>query len=105
MNWYRVGMINEIPERKIWPIHVNHTDIFLLRAGEQIFAYLDQCSHQDIKLSEFGDILPNGQLICYAHGACFDLPSGAPLCFPAEVGLKTFPIKIESQEVLVQLPI
>lgn len=103
MSWQYVADLQQIPERTLWPTVIQQQDILVLRAGEQVFAYLDRCSHQDVKLSEFGEILPNGQLICYAHGACFDLPSGAPLCFPASTGLQTFPTRLDQGKVYIDM--
>ncbi len=57
--------------------------------------YYDRCSHQDVKLSDFGAIIDNG-IVCYAHGARFCPLTGKELCEPAKDPLLSIPSKVEA---------
>ena len=76
-------------------------DICVARVGNEIFAIEDNCSHQDAALSE-GE--QNGYKIeCWLHGAEFDLRSGEALTPPAVQAVKTFPVSIDGNDVLVEI--
>ncbi len=79
---HAVGAAAEFLEGAIVPRTVSGVDVILIRRLGQIQCYLDQCSHQPIKLSEFGEITA-GRLVCHAHGGTFDLDSkGRVVCDP-----------------------
>ena len=40
---------------------------------------------------------------CALHLAKFDLKTGAALCLPATVGVRTYPVKTENEQVFVDL--
>ena len=43
------------------------------------------------------------ELTCPLHGARFDLRTGAALSLPAVRGVKTFPVKVENDEVHIKV--
>jgi len=42
-------------------------------------------------------------LTCHWHNWKFDLKTGAALCLPATVGVRTYPVKTENEQVFVDL--
>jgi nitrite reductase/ring-hydroxylating ferredoxin subunit len=66
-----------------------------------VVCFLDQCAHQPVKLSEFGEIRSR-VLVCHAHGGGFDLARGGKvLCGPPKEPLKGFKCREENGEVTV----
>lgn len=52
------------------------TKLVVVRLGEtNVRVFLDRCAHQNIPLSQFGDVKED-HLVCKAHGAVFDLETG-----------------------------
>lgn len=102
MSWQKVEDLDHIPEGVLKPYTVAKQDIVLWRRGAEVKCFGDFCTHQDIKLSEFGEV-EGDELVCYAHGARFGICDGAPLCFPATEALKTYPVKVEGGAVLVEV--
>ncbi len=100
--WIVVGAMQDMPENEIIPFAHGAWEYILVRRGDEISAFVDMCSHQDIKLSEFGEI-QRGVLICHAHGAAFDCHDGKELCFPATAPLQVIPARISSGLVEIQL--
>lgn len=100
--WMRVTTLDKLPNRTIVPFEVKGQSIVLVRMDQKIMCYSDFCTHQDVKLSDFGEI-EKDELVCWAHGAHFDVCSGKPLCFPATEALHTHPVKVEEGAVFVEL--
>ncbi|WP_141734528.1 Rieske (2Fe-2S) protein [Oligoflexus tunisiensis] len=100
--WIAVGALLDMPENEIIPFSHLSEDYILIRRGDSVSAFVDLCSHQAIKLSEFGEI-QQGVLVCHAHGAAFDCHDGRELCFPATEPLQSRPTRITAGQVEVQI--
>jgi 3-phenylpropionate/trans-cinnamate dioxygenase ferredoxin component len=65
------------------------------------FAVDDTCSHGQVSLSE-GEVTGH-EIECWGHGARFDLATGSPVSLPATAPIRTFPIRIDGGDVLVDV--
>jgi 3-phenylpropionate/trans-cinnamate dioxygenase ferredoxin component len=59
------------------------------------------CSHQKVSLIN-GD-RDKYELMCPLHGACFDLRTGKHLSLPAVRPIASYPVKVENDEIWVQI--
>lgn len=76
-------------------------DICLARVGNEVFAIDDICTHQDASLAE-GE--QNGYKIeCWLHSAEFDLRTGEALTPPASQPVRTYPVSIDGNNVVVEI--
>jgi 3-phenylpropionate/trans-cinnamate dioxygenase ferredoxin subunit len=76
-------------------------EICVARVGNEVFAIEDNCSHQDAALSE-GE--QDGYKIeCWLHGAEFDLRNGQVLTPPAVQPVKTYPVTVDGNNVVVEI--
>lgn len=100
--WIPVGALKDMAENVIIPFSQAAGDYILIRRGDEVTAFVDLCSHQEIKLSEFGEI-QQGVLICHAHGAAFDCYDGKELCFPATSPLQKIPVRLNAGQVELYL--
>jgi 3-phenylpropionate/trans-cinnamate dioxygenase ferredoxin subunit len=100
--WHHCTSLNALKPNEIRALKVAGKDVVLCLVDGKLACFEDRCSHQDVKLSDFGEVY-HGDLVCYAHGAKFAIPSGDPLCFPAECGLKTYPSKVENGEIWIKV--
>jgi len=76
-------------------------EIAIVQTQGEIFAIRDWCSHAAVPLSE-GEV--DGCTIeCWLHGSRFDLRTGQPTGLPATVPVPVYPVKIEGDDVLVQI--
>lgn len=55
--------------------------------------YKDLCSHQDVKLSDFGELIA-GEIVCHAHNGKFDAKDGSATCLPARQALEKIDIVV-----------
>ena len=66
-----------------------------------LYAIDDMCTHADVSLSE-GDI-DGGEIECWAHGSRFDLRTGAPNELPAVSFVRTYPVRVDGDAVMVNV--
>ena len=98
---YPVGRSTDFSEGVLVARSIEGVEVILARVGGRVVCFLDQCSHQPVKLSEFGEIR-SGVLVCHAHGGGFDLARGGKvLCGPPKGPLKGFHCHEENGEVSV----
>jgi biphenyl 2,3-dioxygenase ferredoxin subunit len=70
-------------------------------AGEYLCT-VDMCTHESSSLSD--GYIDGDTVECALHFARFSLRTGAVLCPPAILPVKTFPVKVEDGKVYVDLP-
>jgi 3-phenylpropionate/trans-cinnamate dioxygenase ferredoxin subunit len=75
--------------------------VCVARTGGHVYALRDECSHQDVRLSD-GEV-EDGRVECWLHGSQFDLASGKPTCLPAVDPVPTYPVTISGGDVYVDL--
>lgn len=92
-------LIQEINNRNI--------DLFVVKKNDGVFCYVDSCPHTGVMLpwreDDYFD--EDGELLmCATHGALFRVEDGHCVSGPCNgQSLKQLPIKIENNEVYLQL--
>lgn len=97
----KVATLGELIEGTPLAVTVDGTDIVLVRAGDEVHALADECSHAAVKLSE-GESA-GCELTCWLHGARFDIRTGAALCLPAMQPVSVYPVTLDGEDVLVDV--
>jgi len=96
-----VASLNELRTRKLLCVEAQGMRLALAYVDGKVFAVDDLCSHEDASLAK-GSL--HGECVkCPLHGSRFDLNSGAALDEPAEDPISTYPVRIEGDDILVQL--
>jgi 3-phenylpropionate/trans-cinnamate dioxygenase ferredoxin component len=101
-SYVRVCALADVPEDGALGVEVSGTPVAIIRAGGEIFALHDVCSHEEVPLSE-GDIYDH-TVECWLHGSCFDLRTGEPTGPPATRPVATYPVLTYGDDVYVSLP-
>jgi nitrite reductase/ring-hydroxylating ferredoxin subunit len=95
------GSSGDFSEGVIVSRNIDGQDVIFIRRQGRVHCYLDQCTHQPVKLSEFGEVM-GARLVCHAHGGTFDLDrDGAVVCDPPLDALKSFMTQESQGQVLV----
>jgi len=94
-----VGSLSSFDTKPMQVVEAKGKRYLVCKIEAGIFCVEDKCSHADVKLSR-GEI-EGDEIICPAHGARFCLKSGAAMCMPAVVPIKSFPVSIDGQEVKI----
>lgn len=97
--------VEDIPDNGAISVHVDSStggfDIILLREGEAIFGYHNECPHQgrslDYAPGKF--LIKDGCIMCAVHGALFKVRSGERVAGPCSTGLVRVPIRVEGVDV------
>jgi 3-phenylpropionate/trans-cinnamate dioxygenase ferredoxin subunit len=77
--------------------------IAVVRIEDDWYAIGDRCSHADVSLSE-GEVDPGDRhLECWKHGSRFSLETGEPDTLPATKPVPVFNVKVEGDDVLVEV--
>ena len=76
-------------------------NLMMVRQGERVYAYHNECPHAGRRLdwSPGKFLVKDGVIICAAHGATFDVPTGACLGGPCRSGLAGVPVLVVDGEV------
>jgi 3-phenylpropionate/trans-cinnamate dioxygenase ferredoxin subunit len=99
----RACALSEIPAGGVIGVEVAGEPVAVVRAGGEVYALRDVCSHAEVPLSE-GEVYDH-TIECWLHGSCFDLRTGKPTGYPATEPVPVYPVKIEGDDVYVALTI
>jgi 3-phenylpropionate/trans-cinnamate dioxygenase ferredoxin component len=97
----RACALSGVPADGALGVEVKGEPVAIVRAGDEVFAIRDVCSHAEVPLSE-GEIYDH-TIECYLHGSCFDLRTGQPTGLPATEPVPVYPVKIEGDDVLIAI--
>jgi nitrite reductase (NADH) small subunit len=95
-----VARLEEVPNLGKKQIVLEGQDILLVNLKGTIFAVEAECPHQGAPLS--GALLKDTYLACPRHGYHFELKDGSCKGHP-ELALKTWPVRIENNEIIIDL--
>jgi nitrite reductase/ring-hydroxylating ferredoxin subunit len=103
-NFVKLASAAELPENSVLAVEHAGRRIAIYRVGGTLYATTDICSHEHAYLSE-GFLDPDDCTIeCPLHGARFDIASGAALALPAYEPIAVYPVRLDGDDVLVDLP-
>ena len=100
-DWKRVGPLTECPVGTLKGARVGGELIVLANVDGDVYALEDQCSHQDLPLSD-GE-LDGSDVICIYHGARFDACTGKNKALPAVRPVRSFPVEIRDGDIWVDV--
>jgi 3-phenylpropionate/trans-cinnamate dioxygenase ferredoxin subunit len=94
--------LDEIADGALLGVSVGGRAVCLARAGDEVTALEDACSHSAFPLSA-GDLLPDGTVRCGWHGARFDRRTGAVREGPACDPVVSYPVLVVDDVVYVRV--
>jgi apoptosis-inducing factor 3 len=101
MAWHNVVRLDELGDGNVIGVEVDGTHVALYRIGDAIYASDGMCTHAAGLLAD--GWVEDGAIECPLHQARFDIRTGKALCEPATEDLRTYPVKIEGADVLIDL--
>ena len=97
----RACSLSDVADGEVLGVEVGEEPVAIVRTCGEVFAIRDVCSHAEVPLSE-GEI--DGRTIeCWLHGSRFDLRTGKPTGLPATEPVPVYSVKIEGDDVLVDI--
>lgn len=97
----KIATVGELAPGQYKSIELGDERIALFNIDGRFYAIKDMCTHD-------GGILTGGTLKgyiieCPRHGAQFDVRTGAVVRMPAYVGVKTYSVSVEGNNIFVTL--
>jgi len=99
--WIKACKVDQVPEGKLIGFHSDDKKILLANQKGKIFATDLICTHAEADLSS--GFLSEEGVRCPLHLSVFNLQDGNPQNLPAEIPLKTYNVKIQQNEVYVEV--
>lgn len=102
MAFIHLASLDDLHTRKLICVKSNGYRILIALTEGTVYAVDDMCTHEDASLSKgslHGDCVK-----CPLHGSRFRLINGEALDEPAEEPLKTYAVKIEGDNILIEIP-
>ncbi len=101
-DFLKAADLDEVREGRLRAVEVDGELICLANVAGEICAFTDNCTHISGPLN--GGTLEGDVIVCPWHGAKFNVYTGEVVRGPARQPLTTYPVKIEGNQILVQLP-
>jgi nitrite reductase/ring-hydroxylating ferredoxin subunit len=102
LNFTPVAKVGDVVPGSCLKIVSGQFNMVLYDLDGTLYATDEICSHAYASLAE-GFILDD-TIECPLHGACFSIKTGEALSAPAIDPIKTYPVRIENDVVLIGLP-
>lgn len=99
--YIRVAAVQDVKPGKLGCVEINGRKFLLANVDGKFYATDDMCTHEDASLST--GALHGDCVSCPLHGSRFNVRTGEPQEEPAEVALRTYPVKVEGDSVLVAI--
>ena len=100
----RVCSVGDVPAGEARRVSVGTREIAVVNLGDDGFRAVDAvCSHAHYYLDEGEVDVDEATIECWKHGSTFDLETGRPRTLPATVPVQVFPVKIEDNDVMIEV--
>ena len=102
MTWQKLARIDDIPDDAPLEAGTRQRPLALYRVEGHVYCTDNVCTHAEAFLSD--GYLEGHEIECPLHGARFDIRTGRVLCQPASKDIAVYPVRVDGDDVLVDLP-
>ena len=99
--WRKVSKVNDPEPGRVKLLDLVGEAVALCNVDGSYYAIEDVCTHDGGPLDQ-GE-LDGSEIECPRHGGRFDVCTGRATCFPAVMPVQTFPVKVEGEDILVEV--
>ena len=101
MVFVKVANAGDIKPGSIKGFVIDGKKVAIANVGGKFYALEDRCSHAGSPLSS--GLLFGNTVMCVTHGAQVDVTTGNPLAPPAKLPVKKFEVKVNGEDLEVDL--
>ena len=101
VDWIKVCSTGSLGQGEMFSFDHNEKKLLLTNMNGKLFATDRICTHAEADLAN-GILTENG-LTCPLHLSVFNMDDGKPQNLPAENPLQTYRIKIEDNDILIEV--
>ncbi len=102
-NFVKIATVPDVPENEARAFEYQGQRIAIYHIGDAFYATTDICTHAYAELSEGYLDGDDCTIECPLHGSRFDIRTGAVLSLPAYEPIATYPVRVEGQDILVEI--
>ncbi len=104
MSLVRLCATSEVPDGEARRFPVGERLVAVANLGDEGFRAVDAiCSHAHYFLDEGEVDVDEGTIECPKHGSTFDLETGRPRSLPATVPVEVYSVKLENDDVMIEV--
>lgn len=96
-----VAKLSDIQPGELMYVEAGDEFVCLINIDGEIHAINDSCTHEDASLSD-GTIIGD-EIECPLHGGAFDIRTGEPTSFPVVVAIEKYGVRIDGDEIQVEV--
>ena len=100
-NWILVGTTDNVEVEDIIRFDHNDKTVCVYKLEDGFYATDGICTHEDVHLED-GLVMDN-EIECPMHQGVFDIKTGEAISPPACDDLKTYPVKVEDNNIYIQI--
>ena len=100
-NWTDAAAVSDVPEGDVIGVKVAGRDIALYEVEGAIYATDNVCTHGQARMSD--GFLEGNEIECPLHQGKFDVCTGHALCAPLTENIRTYPVKLVDNRVMLRL--
>jgi 3-phenylpropionate/trans-cinnamate dioxygenase ferredoxin subunit len=100
-NFITLAKTSDIKPGEMKTFIIKRIGVLIANVEGTFFATQDLCTHDGGTLRE-GELV-HEEVECPRHGGRFNVKTGAATAMPAMFPIKTFPLKIEGDQILIDL--
>ena len=100
-NWILVGTADNIEVEDIIRFDHNDKTFCVYKLEDGFYATDGMCTHEAVHLED-GLVMDN-EIECPMHQGVFDIKTGEAISPPACDDLKTYPVKVEDNNIYIQI--
>ena len=101
MGFLKAAKVSEIPPGRSKVVDVGDEEVAVCNVDGTIYAIANVCTHDDGPLGD--GYLMGDEIECPRHGARFNVRTGAVKTLPAIVPVPTFEVKLDGDDILVDV--
>jgi 3-phenylpropionate/trans-cinnamate dioxygenase ferredoxin subunit len=101
MAFVKAAQAGDVQPGRVTIVEVGDQEIALCNVEGEIYAVANVCTHDDGPLGE--GYLLGEEIECPRHGARFSVRTGEVRSLPAIVPIPTFAVKVEGDDILVNV--
>lgn len=100
----RLCSVHDLAPGGVRRFDLGSLQLAVVRVGDDWYCLGDRCTHGDVSLSE-GEVYPDKlEIECWRHGSCFSLLTGVPSSLPATKPTPVYELRLDGDDVHVELP-
>lgn len=97
--WTEVARVGDVAENDVVQVKIGEACIALYNIGGRYYATSGICTHAHAYLAQ--GYLQDDTIECPLHQGVFHVPTGRAMSAPVTKDLRTFPVKVEGDRILI----